>query len=130
MKLNPNRLRRWPRRVLGVAAIVLFVLLWLNYGWRRVPLGVDTMPSTPSGALCLVQKRPRMPAVGSVVFVTLPDGAGEIVARVVSNASDGACTVKVDNPKPLIRELAGVEITVPATAVEALVLTVLSKDDA
>ena len=84
---DPLRVARWLRRAALPASIALFALLYLSYGLLRVPRGMDTMPEQfPAGTLCVIDKRPGLPTVGSVVFVDVHDGT--LLTRVVAHDGD------------------------------------------
>ena len=73
--MNPTPLSYVLRRGLLPVAIVLGVMLGVNYGTIRVPAGMDTLPDEfPPGSLCVVDKRPGPPRVGEVLFFLHRDG--------------------------------------------------------
>jgi hypothetical protein len=94
--VNTVRISRFLRRATLPVALVCLVLLWWNFGWLRVPIGMDTMgPEYPPGALCLIHKRPGELKAGQVVFV---DYFGDVLLTRVERAGDGWFTVAHDRP--------------------------------
>ena len=125
MSVDPNKMRPWVRRVMIVALLVFCVLLYVNFGWLRVPHGMDTMPDEfPGGTLCLIQKQPGSVAVGSVVFVDV-DG-GTVLTRVVGVVGQRV-EVEHDNKSSKLG-FGGCRGLVSVSAIRAIVLTGLTSD--
>ncbi len=119
--LDSMKAARLMRRAMLPLAILMGLLLYLNYGWLRVPTGMDSMSANyPPGTLCLIDKRPSGLARGSVVFVDLPDG-GSLIARVTSVAETGLY-LAADNPGSRFADLLSAR-PFPRDAIRALVLT-------
>lgn len=96
--VDPIKLKPWIHRAILLSVIAAGLVMYNNYGWLRVPKGMDTMPDElPGGTLCLIEKRPSEVVVGSVVFVDLPQG-GTVVTRVREIVGDDLI-VQHDNPK-------------------------------
>jgi hypothetical protein len=94
--LDPARVAKYVRRITPIVAFVCVGVLWLNFGWLRVPAGMDTTPSAPPGSLCIIRKRPGPAAVGSLVFANVP-GGGVVLSRVVARDGD-AVVLRHDDP--------------------------------
>ena len=121
--VNPRQLKPWIRGAIAVAVLSFGVLLYLNYGFLRVPIGMDTMPdSFPGGTLCFVREQPSTIPVGAVVFVEVPSGT--VLTRVVEVAGD-RITVEHDNAQSKLAFGRSRGI-VAAEQVRAIVLTAMA----
>ncbi|MHC5064022.1 MAG: S24/S26 family peptidase [Planctomycetota bacterium] len=124
--LDSMKAARLIRRAMLPIAILLGFLLYWNYGWLRVPVGMDTMPGEyPAGTLCLIDKRPSRLVEGSVVFVDLAEG-GTLLARVAAVVEQGFW-LKSDNPDSRFAERLQAE-AMPRESIRALVLTSFSAE--
>ena len=91
------KLSRWLRRLALPFVLLAFVWLYLSYGVRSVPTGMDTLPkSCPVGSFCAVQKNPTRVRVGSVVFVDVGRGA-LLLSQVSALEPDGRFQIRHEN---------------------------------
>ncbi|MCA8944277.1 MAG: hypothetical protein KDB80_17055 [Planctomycetes bacterium] len=126
MSVDPKRLRPWIRRAILVAVVVMAVLLYRNYGWLRVPAGMDTMPADcPAGALCIIAKQPSAVQPGSIVFVDLATG-GTVVTRVQRVVGDDIVVSNDNRNSRFAFDDGGAVVSIDQ--VRALVITVLTDD--
>lgn len=124
--MDPTRLSYVLRRGLLPVAIVLGVLLGVNYGTIRVPAGMDTLPDEfPPGSLCVVDKRPGRPRVGEVLFFFHRDGV--LLSRVARVEGDAVFFAHSDSSRFPDGEELG---PVPIQQVHALLLTAFVPDAA
>lgn len=125
-RFDPARIARIVRRVTPFLAAGLCLLLYLHFGWLRVPQGMDTtLPAAPPGSLCIIRKNPGAVPVGSLVFANVPTG-GMVLSRVVARSDEG---VYLQHDTPGSRLPSSDHFgAVPVSEIHALVLTVLLPD--
>lgn len=97
-RVDPARLARRVRALTLPMALVMGFWFYRSFGILRVPAGMDSMPGTPPGSVCIIDKRPSTAAVGHVVFVRAP-GGGIVLSRVQSQTPAGSFVVLHDNPE-------------------------------